>query len=258
METSEELQPAIKYEVKERIAFITINRPEKLNALNPESAEQMGNAWIRFRDDEDALVAIVSGTGEKAFCVGYEVSPETLSIAAARKAKVTVPSFHDIWKPTIAAITGYCLAGGWWIAQECDIRVAATDAQFGITQVNWGLMPAFTASLSDNLMPGHALELLLIGDRINAKRAYEMGFVNFLATIDQVMPKAIEISKKICKNGPVSVKKAKELFYKGRSLNSQDAMNLTWQFFEENDKLEDCKEGVAAFQERRTPQFKGR
>lgn len=258
MKTNEPAQQAIKYEIRDRIAFITINLPEKLNALNPESAEQLGNAWKRFRNDEEALVAIIHGAGEKAFCVGYEMSPEALSVAGAKKSKVTVPSFHDIWKPTIAAIKGYCLAGGWWIAQECDIRIAATDAQFGITQVNWGLMPAFTASLSKNLLPGYALELLLVGDRINAKRAYDIGFVNHLVPLDQVMPKAIELAEKICKNGPISVKKAKELFYKGRSLNDHDATSLTWQLFEENDKSEDCKEGVTAFQERRTPQFKGR
>jgi len=258
MKTIESSKPVINYEIKDRIAFITINIPEKLNALNPESAELLGNAWVRFRDDEEAFVAIISGAGEKAFCVGYEMSPEALSVSGSKKSVVTVPSSHNIWKPTIAAIRGYCLAGGWWIAQECDIRVAATDAQFGITQVNWGLMPAFTASLSKNLLPGYALELLLVGDRINAKRAYDIGFVNHLVPVDQVMAKAIELAKKICKNGPISVKKAKELFYKGRSLNDQDATDLTWQLFEENDKSEDCREGVAAFQERRSPQFKGR
>lgn len=258
MESIEKTDPAIKYEVKDRIAFITINLPENLNALNPGSAEELGKAWIRFRDDESALVAIISGAGEKAFCVGYEMSPEALSISGAMSSTVTVPTSHEIWKPTIAAIKGYCLAGGWWIAQECDIRIAADDSEFGIPQVKWGLMPAFSVSLEKNLSPGYALEILLSGDRISAKRAYEMGFVNYLVSKAKVMPRAIELAENICGNGPIAVRKAKELFYRGRYLNDRKAMELTWRFLEENEKSEDCKEGVMAFQEKRKPMFRGR
>lgn len=257
MESIEKTDPAIKYEVKDRIAFITINLPENLNALNPGSAEELGKAWIRFRDDESALVAIISGAGEKAFCVGYEMSPEALSISGAMSSTVTVPTSHEIWKPTIAAIKGYCLAGGWWIAQECDIRVAADDSEFGIPQVKWGLMPAFSASLPRHLSPGHALELLLVGDRIDAKRAYEIGFVNYLVTAEQVMPRASELAKRICENGPLAVRKAKEVFYRARALNDKEATDLTWRLFEENEKSEDCKEGVMAFLENRKPNFRG-
>jgi enoyl-CoA hydratase/carnithine racemase len=257
MKTKENPKTAITYEEKERIAFITINLAENLNAINPESAEELGRAWIRFRDDEKALVAIISGAGKKSFCVGYEMSPEALSISGAMGSMVTVPTYHNIWKPTIAAIQGYCLAGGWWIAQECDIRISATDAQFGIPQVKWGLMPAFSASLPKHLSPGHALELLLVGDRIDAKRAYEMGFVNYLVSSDQVMPRAIELAGKICENGPIAIRKAKELFYRGRHLNDKSAMDLTWRLFNENEKSEDCQEGIKAFKEKRKPNFKG-
>jgi len=110
MESIEKTDPAIKYEVKDRIAFIIINRPDSLNALNQESAEELWKAWIRFRDDERAPVAIISGAGGKAFSVGYEMSPEALSISGSMGSTVTVPTAHDIWKPTIAAIMGYCLA----------------------------------------------------------------------------------------------------------------------------------------------------
>jgi enoyl-CoA hydratase len=248
----------ITYEVREGTAFITINRPEKLNALTPDSAQELGVAWLEFKRDDSALAAIITGTGDKAFCVGYEVTPESLALSAARTATVTVPTSHDIWKPTIAAIKGYCLAGGWWIAQECDLRVAAEDAEFGITQVKWGLMPAFTASLSRHLQPGHALELLLVGDRIKARRAFEMGFVNDVVPRDQVMDRAIELARKIGANAPLAVRRAKELFYKGRDMEEKAAVELTWNLFAENEATQDCQEGVRAYLERRRPRYQGR
>ena len=248
----------IIYEVRERTAFITINRPERLNALAPESALELGAAWEEFKKDDSALVAVITGAGDKAFCVGYEVTPEALALSAARLSTVTVPTSHDIWKPTIAAIKGYCLAGGWWIAQECDFRVAAEEAEFGITQVKWGLMPAFTASLSKHLLPGHALELLLVGDRIKARRAFEIGFVNSVVPREQVMDKAVDLARKIKENGPVAVRKAKEVFYRARTMDEKASVDLTWKRFAENEATEDCQEGVQAYLQKRKPLYKGR
>ena len=250
-------KPEITYELKGKIAFITINRPHRLNALTPECARELGRVWTRFRDDESAWVAIITGAGEKAFSIGYEVSKGALSLSGAIASLAAIPTSYDIWKPIVAAIKGYCIAGGWWIAQECDIRVASEDAQFGITQVRWGLMPAFSASLSCNLLPGHALELLLIGNRIGARRAYEMGFVNLVVPRNEVMNAAIEVAERLCANAPIAVRKTKELFYRGRMLNHEEAMQLTWQLYAENEKTEDCQEGINAFLERRKPKYRG-
>ncbi len=248
----------ITYTRKERVAVITLNRPAALNALTPESARALGEAWVRFRDDSEAWVAVITGAGEKAFCVGYEMSPEALALEGAQESVATIPTHFNITKPVIAAVNGYCVAGGWWIAQECDLRVAAETAQFGITQVKWGLMPAFTATLSKHLLPGHALELLLTGKRIPARRAYEMGFINEVVPAGKALERAMEIAEEICENGPIAVRMSKELFYKGRSLSEEEAFELTWRRYAENEATYDAQEGVKAYMEKRKPKFENR
>ncbi len=248
----------IIYERNGKIAIITINRKAALNALTPESARELGRAWERFRDDDEAWVAVITGAGEKAFCVGYEMSPEALELEGARESVATIPTHFDITKPVIAAINGYCIAGGWWIAQECDLRIAAESAQFGITQVKWGLMPAFTATLSKHLLPGHALELLLTGKRISARRAYEMGFVNEVVPAGKALEKALTVAEAICENGPIAVRMSKELFYKGRTLPEKDAFGLTWKRYAENEATHDAREGIKAYMEKRKPRFTNR
>ncbi len=248
----------ILYERSGRVAVITINRPAALNALTPESAQALGEAWVRFRNDPEAWVAVITGAGEKAFCVGYEMSPEALALEGAKASVATIPTHFNITKPVIAAVNGYCVAGGWWIAQECDLRVAAEAAQFGITQVKWGLMPAFTATLSKHLLPGHALELLLTGKRIPARRAYEMGFINEVVPAGKALERAMEIAEEICENGPIAVRMSKELFYKGRSLSEEEAFVLTWRRYAENEATYDAQEGVKAYTEKRKPKFENR
>ena len=245
----------ILYEKTGRVAVITINRETALNALTPASARELGRAWERFRDDPEAWAAVITGAGERAFCVGYEMSSDALALKGAQESIATIPTHFGITKPVIAAINGYCVAGGWWIAQECDLRVASETAEFGITQVKWGLMPAFTATLSKHLLPGHALELLLTGKRISAKRAYEIGFVNEVTPAGKAMERAMEIAEAICANGPIAVRMSKELFYKGRMIPDKEAFELTWQRYAENEATRDAQEGIQAYLEKRKPRF---
>jgi len=252
------LDTDILYEQKNKVALITINRAAALNTLTPESARRLGEVWVRFREDEEAWVAVITGAGDRAFCAGYEMSEEALALKGAKESLATIPTTFDIWKPTIAAINGYCIAGGWWIAQECDIRVASENAQFGITQVRWGLMPAFSATLSRHLLPGHAMELLLTGKRIDAGRAREMGFVNEVVPAGKALARAMEVAETICTNGPGAVRMSKELFYRGMTLSKEEAFALTWKRYAENETTQDAKEGVRAFTERRHPVFKNK
>jgi enoyl-CoA hydratase/carnithine racemase len=250
----------IDYEVKNGIAFITLNRPERLNAYTKEFFIEMPKIWKSFRDDEDARVAILSGAGEKAFCVGYDLESEQLSLSELERSTMIIPTSHEIWKPIVAAIKGFCVAGGIWLASACDLRVTAEDAEFGIPEVKWNIFATLNVPepIYQNFPPAIALELLLLGTRISARRAYEIGFVNRIVPSSQVMDKAVELAEKLSANGPIPLRRNKELFYKSRMMNRQQIAQLTWQFQEEILKLEDNKEGLDAYIEKRMPAYKGK
>lgn len=250
----------VEYKVKNRIAFITIDRPERFNAYTKEFFDEMPATWARFRDDEDALVAIITGAGEKAFCVGYDLSSGPLSLSELKRSPMIVPTSHDIWKPIIAAIKGYCVAGGLWISSACDLRVAAENAEFGIPEAEWNIFATLNVPepIYQNLPPAIALEMLLLGTRISARRTYEIGFVNRLVPSDKVMETAVEIAEKLCANGPLSLRKDKELFYKSRMMNREQIEKLTWQLQAEILESEDNAEGLNAYLEKRKPVYKGK
>jgi enoyl-CoA hydratase len=249
----------VDYEVRNRIAYITINRPERLNAYTKGFFRELPETWERFREDEDALVAIITGAGERAFCVGYDISDAALTLSELQHSPMIIPTSHEIWKPIIAAIKGYCVAGGFWIASACDLRVAAEDAEFGIPEAKWSIFATLNIPepLYQNLPPAIALELLLLGDRISARRAYEIGFLNRLVPADQVMGAAVELAEKLCTNGPLAIRKDKELFYKSRMLNRKQIEELNWQLQAEILRSEDNLEGMRAYLEKRKPEYKG-
>lgn len=252
----------VLYERKGEIAYITLNRSERLNAFNEEFIDQMGKVWSRFKKDNRARVAILSGAGDH-FCVGAEfpkeASPDTVpfTLPFYQSSFSICASAHEVWKPVIATIWGYCLGGGWLLAQDCDFRFAAENAVFGLPEVKWNLIPNFTGLFRRWLSPCLALEILLTGASIDAQRAYEIGFVNKVAPREQITSESIEFAEKICANGPGAVRRIKELFYKGYELSKDEVLELTWKFFEEILEEEDTVEGTNAFLNKKKPVYRG-
>ena len=249
----------VDYEVKNQIAFITLNRPDRLNAYDSSFFDEMPAVWKRFRDDENTRVAIIRGVNEKAFCVGYDLNSGDFSLDDLKKSPMIVPTRHDIWKPIIAAVQGYCVAGGFWIASACDLRIAGESAQFGIPEAKWNIFSVLNVPepMYQNLPPAIALELSLVAERLSARRLYEIGFVNRVVPDDKVLDTAIEYAEKIAANGPLSVQMGKEIFYRSRKMDRVQIEELNWRFQEEILKSKDSMEATKAYKENRKPVYKG-
>ena len=257
----------IIYEKDGRIALITINRPERLNAIDPQTSYELLSAFSDFRDDEELWVAILTGSGERAFSTGNDlvVMSEARSGGGERTRTPPAPfggitRGFECWKPIIAAINGYCLAGGLEIAASCDIRVAAEHAQFGVPEVTRGIIPAAsgTQRLPRMLPKGIALELLITGARFDAEWALRYGLVNYVVPADQVLPKARELAQKICENGPLAVRAAKESALRGLELPFEEGLKQEIEFSRKVIATEDAREGPLAFAQKRKPEYKGR
>ena len=258
----------ILYEKDGRVAIVTINRPERMNAIDPQTSFELLAAMSDFRDDDDLWVAIITGAGERAFCAGNDLV--TMSEMMAGKVEfsreMTSAPFGGItrgcecWKPMIAAINGYCLAGGLEIAICCDIRVAAEHAQFGVPEVTRAIIPGAggTQRLPRMLPKGIALELLITGGRFDAEWALRYGLVNYVVPADQVMPKAREIADAICENGPLAVRAVKESALSGLEKSLEDGLAGEVEFSRRVVTSEDAREGPLAFAQKRKPEYKGR
>ncbi len=257
----------IIYEKDGRIALITINRPERLNAIDPQTSYELHSAFSDFRDDEELWVAILTGSGERAFSTGNDL----VVMSQARSGGGDQPRARpapfggitrdfECWKPIIAAINGYCLAGGLEIAASCDIRVAAEHAQFGVPEVTRGIIPGAsgTQRLPRMLPKGIALELLITGARFDAQWALRYGLVNYVVPADQVLPKARELAQTICENGPLAVRAVKESALRGLELPFEEGLKQEIEFSRKVIATEDAREGPLAFAQKRKPEYKGR
>jgi enoyl-CoA hydratase len=266
--------PLVNYEVKGHVAIVTLNRPDARNAINPEVAVRLVDAWTAARDDNNVRVIIVTGNGS-AFCAGADLGQLIPMISGARKPEtefdhrvIKEPGImsrallrnFDTEKPVIAAINGHAIAGGMEMVQGTDIRVSCPEARFGVQEVKWAIFPAggSTVRLPAQLPFAKAMELLLTGDLISADEAKAIGFLNYVVPADQVMAKAMEIADKIAANGPIAVKAIRKSARACLGVPERDALKIESEISGPVFQTEDAREGPAAFMQKRKPAYKGR
>jgi enoyl-CoA hydratase len=241
------------------IAIITLNRPEARNALGKDIRSGLFAAWERFERDPALRVAILTGSGEKAFCAGGDLKEMTeLKLQVPPRDMFPVPGDNiELTKPTIAAVNGFAFAGGWMIAQACDLCVASTRAQFAVTEVKVGRSSPWAAPLIHMIPQRIMMEILLTGKPISAQRAYEIGLVNRLAEPDALMPTALALAGEILEGAPLSVRAARDTVMLATEMGRAAALRAARHASECAYKSEDAQEGPRAFAEKRRPNWKG-
>ena len=252
---------AVLYEARDDgIAVVTINRPDQRNCLSPEVREGLRAAWVRFEADESVRVAILTGSGKKAFCAGGDLK-EMVETGMKVPPRDMFPLPYDsieLTKPTIAAVNGVAFAGGWMIAQACDLCVASTNAKFAITEVKVGRGSPWAAPLIHMMPQRIFMEIVLTGTPITAERAYEIGLVNRLAEPGQVLDAAIELAREVLEGAPLSVKAARETVMLSTEMGRSAALQAARAAHELTYNSEDAQEGPRAFAEKRKPVWQGR
>lgn len=252
------------YDVREKIAYVTINRPAARNALNRETLEELRAAVSAIENDRDARVAILTGAGDKAFVAGADIGElTTLSEASgreyARAGQAVFDAMEALGKPVIAAVNGFALGGGCELAMACTLRIASERAMFGQPEVKLGLIPGFggTQRLARLVGRGRALEMLLTGEAISAAEALRIGLVNRLAPADQLMAAAEDVARKIIANAPIAIGNALDAVRRGLAEGASEGMDLEARLFGACCGTQDMREGTRAFLEKRPAEFHG-
>jgi enoyl-CoA hydratase/carnithine racemase len=253
------------YEKKEEFAYVTLNRPKVLNALNSKTIAELRIVFTDAGEDPGVRGVIITGAGPKAFVAGADISElARLNPVNAEKcshdAQATFDLIENLGKPVIAAINGFALGGGNELAMACTIRLAAEGAKFGQPEVKLGLFPCFggTQRLPRLVGKGLALQLILSGEMIGAQEAWRIGLVNEIVPAENLIPRAEALLKQICRNGPLSIRFAIEAVNYGLESTQAEGLVLERSLFGICASTEDQKEGTSAFLEKRTPAFQGR
>ncbi|MFD0666875.1 enoyl-CoA hydratase-related protein [Ramlibacter sp. MAHUQ-53] len=257
------------------VALVTLNRPEKRNALSPEMVVKLADFWDEVAKDDDVRAVVVTGAGDQAFCAGGDMGsliplmmrtrpPEgewEERFAADRKALGrALLRGASFYKPVIAAINGHAHAGGAEFVLATDLRVMAGNATLAVTEVRRGLIASggSLVRMPRQVPWAHAMELLMLGEPVSAERAQAMGLVNWVVPQDQVLEKALDIARRVSLGAPVALEKTKEVMVRSSGLPLDEAFAIETQCTKENAAMDDAKEGPRAFMEKRPPVFRGR
>jgi enoyl-CoA hydratase len=255
----------ITYEVKGSIAYITMNRPKVMNALNRRTVEELNAAFHAAKEDATVKGIILTGTGEKAFIAGADIA-ELSAIDAYKagefsaKGQEVLSFIETLGKPVIAAVNGFALGGGCETAMACTIRIAAENAKFGQPEVKLGIIPGYggTQRLPRLVGKGRALQLILTGDLIGAQDAHRIGLVDEVVPGADLMPRCEAILKQINANAPMAIRYAIDAVNKGVDTDLTSGLTLEAKYFALAAATEDKKEGTSAFVQKRAPQFQGK
>ncbi len=262
------------YEKRDGIAYLTFNRPERRNAISPQMMLQLADAWLDYRDDPSLRVAILTGAGDESFCVGGDLALLMPLFTGARepadewdrrllanldRVPVALLKPFELYKPVVAAVNGYALAGGCEILQATDIRIASRSASFGLSEAQRGLVPGggSMVRLARQVPHCKAMEILLLGERIPAEEAHRIGLVNEVVEPERVLPRAEEIARRLARNGPLALRKIKEAVLR----TSGEPLARAYEIENECSAVvmasKDAREGPRAFIEKREPVFTG-
>jgi enoyl-CoA hydratase len=267
--------PALLYEKSDGIAYLTLNRPQVRNAVNPEALCRLADAWQDYAADDSLRVAIITGAGGQVFTAGADLGTLIPLLSGARQPqddwdrraiqdrrmgeKAMLREFQ-LYKPIIAAINGLAIGLGTELLQATDLRIAAEHAAFAVNEVTRGFMPGGGSAvrLARQIPLCKAMEIVLVGDRISAQEAWRIGLVNEVVPAEQVMPRAEVLARKIAANGPIAIRKTKETVLRTLTVPIEEGYRIERENAAFTMATEDAKEGPRAFMEKRAPIFRGK